>query len=309
MSVSLPALRTFEVAARHQSFKAAAAALNLSPTAVSHHIRNLEAALGTALFLRSVRRVVLTPEGEELARSLRPAFATIDEALARFTRRDDRETVTLGAGPLFAARWLAGRLGDFWSKHPGIDLRIHHSPLPVVEQMDRFDLAVAWGEGPWAGLGAEILMQVSLSPVHAPGVSCALADLGDATLLHQRSREAWRSWLRAAHLDPALAERGPLFDDTNVMLQAALDGQGMALGIFPLIDEEVASGRLLRPWQTAVTPREAYTLVHREEVLIRPAVAALRTWLLAQAKSAGEPAHDHRAESREQVSPPDRDLF
>lgn len=292
MSISLLALRTFEVAARHQSFKAAAAELHLSPTAVSHHIRNLEGDLGRALFHRSVRQVTLTADGEELARTLSKVFGTIDEALARFTQRGDRETVTLGVGPLFAARWLARRLGDFWSKHPSIDLRVHHSPLPVVEQMDRLDLAIAWGEEPWQGLQAAPLMRISLSPVHAPQAdflpaeSWTPAQLSLAPLLHERRREAWRSWLLAADVDPTLAERGPLFDDTNVMLQAALDGQGVALGTFPLVDEELATGRLVRPWQTAVTPREAYTLVHREQALERTAVAALRSWLLAQAGSA-----------------------
>ena len=131
MSVSLTSLRAFETAARHMSFKAAANELNLSPTAISHQIRSLEKTMGHRLFNRQVRKVTLTAEGNKLAQTLIPAFKAINEAVQKLQGQTDRHTVTLGAGPIFSSRWLAPKLELLWRQNPDIDLRLHHSPLPV----------------------------------------------------------------------------------------------------------------------------------------------------------------------------------
>lgn len=293
MTVSLSALRAFEVAARRLSFKAAAEELNVSPTAISHRIRSLEAALGRDLFVRSVRRVEVTPAAAELAEALQGAFRSIDASVNRFVVSPDRRTVTVGASPIIAARWLAAGLGDFLARHPTIDLRIHHTPLPVVLQMDRYDIAIAWGDGGWPGLIAEPLMTVSLSPVCAPDGCLQSGDgfdvqaLENVALLHQRDREDWRAWLRAVGADETRAARGTVFEDMNVLLQAILNGQGIGLGVFPLIEGEVASGALVRPWSDAIVPRKAYHLVHPPGALDREEVRALRDWLIDTAARPG----------------------
>ncbi|MGI9290387.1 MAG: LysR family transcriptional regulator, partial [Gammaproteobacteria bacterium] len=167
MSISLVALRAFEAAARHMSFKAAAAELNLSATAISHQVRSLEKTMGHQLFNRQVRKVTLTAEGEELARTLTPAFQSINAAIQKLQSQTGRHTVTLGAGPIFSARWLAPRLGLFWRQNPDIDLRLHHSPLPVHQQMASYDMAVAWGTDNWQELQADPLLSVHVTPVYA----------------------------------------------------------------------------------------------------------------------------------------------
>lgn len=289
----MTALHTFAAAARHLSFKRAAEALNLTPTAVSHQVRALEDRLGHRLFDRRVRQVSLTLEGEELARAVLPAFETIDHAVARLVTRPDRKTVTLGAGPIFASHWLAPRLGEFWRANPKIDLRLHHSPLPVHQQMERYDLAIAWGVGDWPGLEADPLMRVTVSPVVSPAWSDAMQspirpeDLPNLPLLHQADHAGWRQWLEAAGVAVDGDLSGTIFEDANVLLQAALEGQGIALGVLPLVADEISTGRLVRPWGLEVEPAQAYFLIHRPGVLERDSVARVRDWLVTTAGQAG----------------------
>jgi LysR family glycine cleavage system transcriptional activator len=287
MATSLTALRAFETAARHLSFKQAANELNLSATAISHQVRSLEQALGHALFYRQVRRVTLTIEGEELMRTLTPAFQSINAAVDKLQQRTGRHTVTLGAGPIFGARWLAPRLGQFWQQNPDIDLRIHHSPLPVHQQMARYDIAVAWGVGDWQTLQSDLLLRVQLTPIYAPGAVFAgdvirdPQDLLQLPLLHYRDQRGWRQWLETMDVRLPKQLPGIIFEDANVQLQAALEGQGIAMGFLPLIADEISVGRLLRPWPEAVEPVESYYLLYQQASLNRNPVARVRDWMLA----------------------------
>jgi len=290
MRATLTALRAFESAARLLSFKAAAAELNLSPTAISHQIRALERRLNCRLFHRQARGVVLSHDGEELALALAPAFRNIDAAVERIARRGERAVVTLGTMPFFASRWLAPRLGSLWLAQPDIDLRLHHSPLPAHLQMERCDIAVSWGDGHWPGLCADPLIRVRLTPVHAPAAACvgdgidAPEQLPGCPLLHYRDRSGWARWLAAAGV--ALPDEllpGTIFEDANVLLQAALAGQGVALGILPFIEDELASGRLLSPCALRVEPQQCYHLLYQPGALERDAVARVYHWLLSSA--------------------------
>jgi LysR family glycine cleavage system transcriptional activator len=235
--------------------------------------------------------VDLTGEGQDLADALRPAFEAITAAVARLTERSGRQTVTLGAGPIFAARWLAPRLGGLWRAHPDIDLRVHHSPLPVYQQPAQYDLAVAWGDGDWPSMAVEPLMRIAVTPVHAPGAGflpegpLAADDLPALPLLHQRNRTGWRQWLRAAGLEVGGDLPGSTFEDANVLLQAVLDGQGIGLGILPFIEDDIAAGRLVQPWELSVDPGEAYYLIYRDRSLQREPVKLVRDWLKAQLPS------------------------
>ena len=291
MSVSLVALRAFEAAARHLSFKAAAAELSLSATAISHHVRSLEESLGHQLFNRLVRRVTLTSEGEELARALTPAFQSIDGAVRKLQNQRGRHTVTLGAGPIFGARWLAPRLGLFWQTNPDIDLRLHHSPLPVHQQMASYDMAVAWGAGDWQALRADPLLTVRVTPVYARNAEFGChqinepRDLLNYPLLHHRDHSAWRLWLDTMGVQSPREISGIVFEDANVHLQAALEGQGIALGFLPLIQDEISAGRLIQPWEESVKPVESYFLLYHPNAVTREPVARVRDWLLSIGES------------------------
>ncbi len=287
MSVSLVALRAFETAARHMSFKTAAAELNLSATAISHQVRSLEKTMGHPLFNRQVRKVTLTAEGEELARSLTPAFQSINATIRKLQSQTGRHTVTLGAGPIFAARWLAPRLGLFWKLNPDIDLRLHHSPLPVHQQMTSYDMAVAWGKNEWRELQADPLLSVRVTPIYAPNAEFARNEITDPTdllkypLLHHRDHNAWRMWLDTMGVRRSGKVSGIVFEDANVQLQAALEGQGIALGFLPLIEDEISAGRLIQPWKETVKPIESYFLLYHPHSIARRPVARVREWLLS----------------------------
>lgn len=287
MSISLVALRAFEAAARHMSFKAAAVELNLSATAISHQVRSLEKTMGHQLFNRQVRKVTLTAEGEELVRTLTPAFQSINAAVQKLQSQTGRHTVTLGTGPIFGARWLAPRLGLFWRQNPDIDLRLHHSPLPVHQQMASYDMAVAWGTNHWQELQADPLLSVHVTPVYAPNAEFAHHKIIDPTdllkypLLHHRDHSAWRLWLETMGVQPPGEISGIVFEDANVQLQAALEGQGIALGFLPLIEDEVLAGRLIQPWKEMVKPIESYFLLYQQTSIAREPVARVRDWLLS----------------------------
>jgi len=279
-------LRAFEAAARHMSFKNAALELGLTPTAVSHQIKQLESLSGQMLFTRHVRRVELTSQGRTFAEAIGPAIGEIGAAFERLSVGTDRKTVTLGAGPIFAARWLVPRLADFWDAHPGIDLWLHHSPLPVWRQMERFDMAIAWGKGDWPGLDCTPMLRIDVTPVLAPdfadthGAPRSPADLRRLPLLHHRDGDGWRQWFETAGVPVPDILPGTVFEDANVLLQATLSGRGAALGIVQFVEDELKAGRLIRPFPLQVDPGDAYYLIHRPNALANEAVAAARDWLL-----------------------------
>ncbi len=287
MSISLVALRGFEAAARHMSFKMAAAELNLSATAVSHQVRSLEKSLGRAMFNRQVRKVTLTAEGEELFRTLSPAFQSIDKAVRKLQSHQERHTVTLGTGPIFGSRWLAPQLGLFWRQNPNIDLRLHHSPLPVHQQMTNCDMAIAWGKDDWQNFVTEPLLSIQVSPVYAPSAEFATDGIHDPSdilnfpLLHHRDYSAWKLWLESTGVRPPEQMTGMVFEDANVHLQAALEGQGVALGFLPLIEDEISAGRLVQPWKKSAKLVESYYLLYFPHSIARKPVASVRDWLLS----------------------------
>ena len=288
---SLSGLRTFALAAQTLSFKQAADALGLTPTAVSHQIKALERALGTSLFERKVRQVELTARGRELADAVAPAFSTIAQAVERFSGADGRHVVTLGAGPVFASRWLVPRLDAFWQALPDVDLRLHHSPMPVYQQLAQFDLAVAWGDGSWGDMQIDPLLRIEVTPVHAPVVQSRPVHLNEPRdvltlpLLHQRNHTGWRQWLSRAGVEAeADALVGSIFEDANVLLQALLDGKGAGLGILPFVADDIASGKLIQPWPLTVDPGDAYYLIYRPNALDREPVRKVCRWLQRQAK-------------------------
>jgi LysR family glycine cleavage system transcriptional activator len=279
---SVQALKTFEAAARHLSFKFAAQELFVTPTAISHQIKALETELGYALFKRKIRQIELTNQGYELFNSLRKAFDDIDESITRIESRSQRDVVTLGLGPIIGARWLAPRLGDFWKNHKDIDLRLHHITFPLPKSADLFDLAIAWGDGRWPHMEVTPFIKIKLTPVMSPQLSkpsCA-ADLLNQVLIHERNRKGWQQWFAQAGVDYD-GTTGTTIDDANLVLQTTLNGQGVSLGILPFIEEDLRSGKLIRPFDLSIDPGLSYYLLYRNKDLENPAVEPIRDWLLA----------------------------
>ena len=281
---STQSLRNFEAAARHLSFKSAANELCVTPTAVSHHIKKLEEQLDCLLFERKTRQVILTAQGQELFNVLYKSFNEVDEAVKQIKSHRERDVVTLGLGSIIGARWLAPRLGDFWSRYPDIDLRLHHTSLPWHQDTNHFDLAIAWGDGNWPNSAFIPFIHIQVTPVLSPKLKQpeSISDLFDYPLIHQSTRDTWRQWMQCAGIERDNDRTGMVIDDANLILQAALDGQGVALGILPFVQEELSKGRLVRPFELSIDPGQAYYLLYRKNTLEKPAVKAVRTWLLEQ---------------------------
>ena len=288
---SVQALKTFEAAARHLSFKHAAQELCVTATAISHQIKTLEAQLGFVLFKRKVRRIELTDQGYELFNTLRKAFDDIDDTINQIESRSKRDVVTLGLGPIIGARWLAPRLGDFWASHPGIDLRLHHITFPLPKSADLFDLAIAWGDGYWPQMEVTPFIDIKLTPVMSPQLPQPVdaLDLLQQVLIHERNRKGWQQWFAQAGVEYD-GTTGTTIDDANLVLQATLNAQGVSLGILPFVSEDLRSGRLVRPFDLAVDPEHSYYLIYRRKSIDKPAVEAVRDWLLCNIQESFESA-------------------
>ncbi len=284
----LTALRSFEAAARLLSFKAAAEELRVTPTSVSNQIRQLELDWGCLLFVRKTRKVFLTDAGRSLARVMSRAFDDI-RAEVETHISSNRKTVTLAVGPIFGARWLIPRLSKFYRLNPNIELVLHHSPrITDVEQLVA-TVAVDWGTGDWQGLNAHRLLDVIYRPVLSPsllaecGGLASPADLARYPIIHQWDREEWNAWLKLVGQPDLRFARETVTRDSNLALQAAMDGQGVVMGTFPFVLGEVASGRLVCPFETELHPARGYYLLNRPGARSVPAVNAVCAWIEAAA--------------------------
>lgn len=284
----LGALRAFEAAARHLSFKAAAEELGVTPTAISHQLRLLEDHIGQRLFARQIRKVTLTSAGEALFPVLRDGFDAFAAAIARLRAGPQRQRLTLSATPAFVARWLLPRLGDWQAQHPGIDLHLHASETPVDLSGGSADAAIRYGRGHWAELHSELLLPSLFAPVASPRLKLRKpADLKNQTLLHfdwrQRRRDTptWKRWADEAGLRLDM-DGGLRFSDESHAIQAAIAGQGVALLGLPLVAAELASGALVQPFGP-VLPGDGFHLVTLPERAQQPDIVALRDWLRAAA--------------------------
>lgn len=282
----LSALRAFEAAARHASFKLAAEELSLTPTAISHQVRGLESQLGLKLFERGVRSVSLTPHGELLFPVLREGFDRFADAVERLRARQ-RPVVTVSATPAFAARWLLPHLPGFQAGHPDVDLRLHASNTVVDLEAGAADLAVRYGHGSYPGLDARPLAADAFAPVASPRLKLRdPRDLARHTLIHfewQRpdpAHPSWKLWARAARikLDTSTGLR---FTDESHAIASAIAGQGVALLSLVLVRQELAQGLLRLPFGEAasVLPGMQYTLLCAPQRAADAAVQAVQAWI------------------------------
>ncbi|MBS4049435.1 MAG: transcriptional regulator GcvA [Alphaproteobacteria bacterium] len=286
----LGALRAFEAAARHLSFKAAADELGVTPTAISHQLRLLEDHIGQRLFTRQIRKVTLTPAGEALYPVLRDGLDSFAQAIARLRAGPQRQRLTLSATPAFVAKWLLPRLGDWQARHPGIDLHLHASEAPVDLAGGSADAAIRYGRGNWPELHSEQLLPSLFAPVASPRLKLRKpAELQSQTLLHfdwrqkRRDTPTWKRWSEQACI--ALDISGGLrFSDESHAIQAAIAGQGVALLGLPLVAAELASGALVQPFGP-VLQGDGYHVVTRPERVQQPEITALRNWLRSAAQN------------------------
>lgn len=287
---SLNALRVFEAAARHLSFTRAAGELFVSQAAISQQIRSLEAELGQVLFRREGRALTLTEAGLELAAATRAALEHLHDGLARVRARGKRKALSVSMMPSFAAKWLVPRLGRFLAAHPAVDLKIHTSLQVVDLRRGEADMAIRHGLGVYPGLSVTSLIREEMFPVCAPNLLKGRTPLRAPTDLAGRTLfldygESWGPWLEAAHVQESTVVYGTEFIDTHLALQAAIDGQGIALGRTLVAADDLAAGRLARPFDLAVPAPHAYWIVQPSGQESRPEAHAFRDWISAEIRA------------------------
>jgi LysR family glycine cleavage system transcriptional activator len=292
---SLQTLRAFEAAGRLKSYSRAAEELGLTHGAVSHRIRELEQRLGVALFRRVGNAMVLTGEGQKLEAQVRQGLSLLEQAFAPKPGASAKagKHIVVSSVPSLAATWLFARMGEFRAQHPDIDIELRVSEALNDYKKEGIDVGVRLGLGGWPGLNATKLFDEALTPVCTPEYRDRLdlrepADLARATLL-RNPWTPWARWFRAVGLDWPEPATGPKFDDAPLLLRAALQGDGVALGRQWLAVDEVRAGRLVTPFDLAVRDDFAYWIVWPAGRAINPNAAAFRDWLAAQAAAETPP--------------------
>lgn len=290
----LNTLRAFEAAARLLSFTKAADELYVTQAAVSHQIKTLEEALGVKLFKRMNRALLLTEEGQTLIPSVRDALETLQRGVSKLAQVEATGALNVSTLPSFSAGWLVPRLNRFRQKHPDIYIRLVASDRIVDFTRDEVDIAVRFGAGGYANLISERIIDEEIFPICSPKLLDdperplrAPRDLKNHTLLHDDMPIGWRHWLAAAGVEGVDPNEGPYFDMSSVVVQAAIDGMGVALGRSTLAASALASGLLVRPFELKISIDPAYYIVCPPENYDRPKVKAFREWLVEEAEIAG----------------------
>lgn len=297
--VHLNALRAFEASARHQSFSAAAAELHVTPAAVGQLVRTLEDWLGTPLFHRSTSgkaRLIPTDAAERALPDIRAGFDRLSIGQDRLREGTVSGMLTVTISPAFAAKWLLPRIDRFQAACPDTDVRLETSLKPVDFVAQRVDIGVRYGPGNWPGLTAKKLLDEEIYPACSPellretGRLQTPSDLARETLIHDLSMEShaefpsWRAWLERAGVPDVTATRGMKINNSAAVLQAAIEGHGIALARSVMAQGDLAAGRLVRLFpKIEFTSALAYYVVYRPECASLPRLVAFRDWLLSEA--------------------------
>lgn len=288
---STMALRAFEVSARTLSFTAAARELNLTQGAISHQVKNLEEQLGAKLFHRDRQRLRLSDAGSGYLPFVREAVDRLRAGAEFLSAREDSGILTVSVSPNFAAKWLVHRLGDFIAGHPDIDLRISASMEHVDFARNDVDMAVRHGTGDWPDLHITPLAREDIFPVCSPDLLEKgpplerPEDLVHHVLLHDLSRNDWPLWFAAAGVEPIDVSRGPQFDQTSMVIDAAVEGQGVALARRVLAARDMIAGRLVRPFEITLPAPYGYYIACPKSTADRSKIRMFRDWLVAEAES------------------------
>ena len=298
---SLKALRAFEAAGRHGSFTLAAEEQSVTPAAVAQQVKNLETYLGTKLFLRGNRSLELTDAGRTLLPGLTEGFTRVTAAVERLRRHLDERPLVVSIVPAFGGKWLLKRLDRFSEQHPDIDIRIDVSERVVDFQSQAVDIAVRYGDGDYPGLRVDRLLPEEVYPVCSPKLLKGPYPLREPADLQYHplidhgwsprfpTWPDWEMWLKAAgledlpvhyawHLNPSSASE-------TLVLEEAIAGRGVALASSVLAADDLAAGRLVRPFEGSLPVHFAYWLVSPEETADMPKIRTFREWLLSEVEN------------------------
>lgn len=289
----LNALRAFESAARRGGFAAAAQELHVTPTAVSHQVKALEGYLNVRLFNRLPRGLELTEAGRELLPQLSRGFDHLARAVVGLTAGGLGGRLIVSAIPSFSSLWLVPRLDSFLKAYPEIEVRVIASFTALDLNTGEVDVRIPYGLGTYPGFNVRPLMREEIFPVGAPTLLNQLplrrfSDLRQHTLLHDinvGTKEpimTWKRWFQEAGLSEFSAARSVEFSDAMLLTEAAVRGQGVALGRTSLVKDHLATGRLLRPLKVAQPADYAYYTVTTQPKATHPRVQAFIQWIEAQ---------------------------
>ncbi|MDN8007925.1 beta-lactamase transcriptional regulator PenR [Burkholderia multivorans] len=289
----LNALRAFESSARHLNFTRAGLELSVTQAAVSQQVRALEERLGCALFTRLPRGLDLTDEGRALLPVLSDAFSRIETVLQQFDGGRLRQVLTLGVVGTFALGWLMPRLKRFRDTHPFVELRLRTHNNVVDLAAEGLDFAIRFGQGNWPATRNERLFDAPLTALCAPDIARRLtrpADLAHETLLRSYRTDEWLGWFDAAQLEPWTVN-GPVFDSSRLMVEAAMQGVGIALAPACMFERELQLGLLARPLDIDVHAG-GYWLTSLKSKSLTPAMTLFRDWITGEASAAASAAAD-----------------
>jgi LysR family glycine cleavage system transcriptional activator len=284
----LNGLKAFEAAARSESFTRAAEELSVTQGAVSHQVKALETTLGLKLFHRERQRLILTEAGRDYLAVIRDALDQIAAGTERLLQRQESGVLTVSTSPDFAAKWLVNRLGRFAEKFPEVDLRVSAATHYVDFVRDDVDVAIRHGDGNWPGLDVQRLYSERLFPVCSPKLVTGRnritnpADLLKFPLLRLEDAKNWTRLFEAAGVKAAVAP-GPVLNRASMLIDAAIDGQGIALARTALAAWDLVNGRLVRPIEVSLRMANTYWFVCSKTVSKIPKVAAFRNWVFEEA--------------------------
>ncbi len=290
----LKSLQAFEAAGRHLSFTEAARELNVTPGAISQQIRMLEDFLETMLFRRLNRSIALTADGQIFLPLISSGFEQFNEAVSMLGQKRSEGPLTITSAPSFVSKWLIPRLAKFKSAYPGIDVRIDTSDRLVDFKHEDIDVGIRFGNGVYPELDTVFLFSFDLIPVCAPQLMQQgnglqkISDLKHHTLLHSNYDELdpgfpdWAMWLKVVEADDIDTDHGIYFNQSDLLFQAALDGQGVALLANVMAEPEIRAGRLVQPFATRLPVKLNYHLVTSPAKSRIAKVAAFRAWILAE---------------------------
>ena len=290
----LKSLQAFEAAGRHLSFTEAAQELNVTPGAISQQIRLLEEFLEIKLFKRMNRVIVLTDAGQLFLPTISAGFEQFSEAVSLLQRTRSDGPLTITSAPSFVSKWLIPRLARFKALHPDIDVRIDTSHRLVDFKHEDIDVGIRFGNGVYPELDTVFLFSFDLIPVCSPELMSQgnglkkISDLKNFTLLHSNYDELdsglpdWAMWLKVVDAEDVDSNHGIYFNQSDLLFQAAMDGQGVALVASVMADPEIAAGNLIQPFTARLPVKMSYHLVTSPHKARIAKVAAFREWLLAE---------------------------
>ncbi len=292
----LNALRAFEAAARHMNFSRAADELSVTPGAVSQQIQNLEDYIGAPLFKRTPKGLLLTDSAQTALPALREAFDRLAEAASLLTAAEEGRRLTVSAAPSFAAKWLVPRLGRFEAAHPEIDVWLSAGLELVDFTSGEIDLAIRYGTGRYPGLEVQRLLGETVSAVVSPKLLAEnplneLSDLANHVLLHDGSPDAddscpdWAMWLAARGVKGVDGARGPRFNQSSLVIEATVNGRGVALAKQTLAQADLDAHRLVQPFNIETAVDFAYYIVHPKAKGRLAQVKAFVAWLQQEAEA------------------------